>query len=112
VSAETGEAVSVSLKTGEGVPALLARLTAAIAGGAEGDAPVLVTNVRHLTLLEQARASVQRAMDAIEESNGTISEEFVLADLGDARTALEAITGRRTSEDLLRHIFEHFCIGK
>jgi len=26
--------------------------------------------------------------------------------------ALEEVTGKRTSEDLLRHIFSRFCIGK
>jgi tRNA U34 5-carboxymethylaminomethyl modifying GTPase MnmE/TrmE len=36
----------------------------------------------------------------------------VLADLQDARTALEEIAGRRTSDDLLAHIFSKFCIGK
>jgi tRNA U34 5-carboxymethylaminomethyl modifying GTPase MnmE/TrmE len=36
----------------------------------------------------------------------------VLADLQDARSALEEVTGRRTSEDVLRRIFDRFCIGK
>jgi tRNA U34 5-carboxymethylaminomethyl modifying GTPase MnmE/TrmE len=29
-----------------------------------------------------------------------------------AREKLDEIVGRRTSEDVLRHIFERFCIGK
>jgi tRNA U34 5-carboxymethylaminomethyl modifying GTPase MnmE/TrmE len=41
-----------------------------------------------------------------------MSEEFVLADLQDARAALEEVTGRRAPEDVLAHIFEKFCIGK
>jgi tRNA modification GTPase len=41
-----------------------------------------------------------------------LPEEFVLADLQDARAALEEITGQRTSEDVLAHIFSRFCIGK
>jgi tRNA modification GTPase len=106
------DAVHVSLKTGEGVPALAPRLAAALAGAPDGDTPALVTNVRHLTLLEQARTSVGRAINAIDESNESISEEFLLVDLQDARAALEAITGRRSTDDLLRHIFENFCIGK
>jgi tRNA U34 5-carboxymethylaminomethyl modifying GTPase MnmE/TrmE len=36
----------------------------------------------------------------------------VLADVSEARGALEEITGARTSEDLLRHIFANFCVGK
>jgi tRNA U34 5-carboxymethylaminomethyl modifying GTPase MnmE/TrmE len=36
----------------------------------------------------------------------------VLVDLSTARAALEEITGKRTSEDVLRHIFATFCVGK
>jgi tRNA U34 5-carboxymethylaminomethyl modifying GTPase MnmE/TrmE len=36
----------------------------------------------------------------------------VLADLQEARAALEEVTGKRASDDLLTHIFERFCIGK
>ena len=39
-------------------------------------------------------------------------EEFVATDLADARGALEEVTGARTPDDVLRHIFETFCIGK
>ena len=39
-------------------------------------------------------------------------EELVLIDLNDARRALEEIAGRRTADDLLRHVFARFCIGK
>lgn len=109
---EEAAPVAVSLKTGAGVEALVARLARALGMRPEEDSPAVVTNVRHLTLLEEARASVARAMDAIAESNETISEEFILVDLQEARAALEAITGRRSSEDLLRHIFQNFCIGK
>jgi tRNA U34 5-carboxymethylaminomethyl modifying GTPase MnmE/TrmE len=36
----------------------------------------------------------------------------VLADLQDARAAFEEVTGRRTSDDVLAHIFSRFCVGK
>jgi len=68
-----------------------------------------VTNVRHTVLLEQARAAVLRATTALE---GEVSEEFPLLDLQEAAHALQEITGRRTSDDLLHHIFAKFCIGK
>jgi len=32
--------------------------------------------------------------------------------LSGAREALEALTGRRTTDDMLAHIFSHFCVGK
>ena len=44
-------------------------------------------------------------------SSGT-PEEFVLADLNDARAKLEEVTGARTPDDVLEAIFSRFCIGK
>ena len=68
-----------------------------------------VTNVRHAALLERARGSLTRAAAALESE---VSEEFPLLDLQEAGAALQEITGRKTTDDLLRHIFERFCIGK
>ena len=53
------------------------------------------------------------SIDRVKEALGTgATEELLLADLAAARRALEDVTGRRTDEDLLRHIFATFCIGK
>jgi tRNA modification GTPase len=104
-----GGPVWISARTGEGLDRLIDVLPAALGTG-EGlrDTPV-VTNVRHSMLLANARAALTRATAALE---GGISEEFPLLDLQEAAHALQEITGRRTSDDLLRHIFERFCIGK
>jgi tRNA modification GTPase len=67
--------------------------------------------VRHIALVEQAQASLIRARDAA-SSERALPEEFVLADLQDARAALEEVTGKRSSDELLEHIFSRFCIGK
>jgi tRNA modification GTPase len=101
--------IEVSAKTGEGMDALRTSVVEAL-GGAEilRDAP-MVTNIRHRELLQRARAALAHARAAAER--GT-PEEFVLADLADARSALEEITGARTAEDVLRAIFDTFCIGK
>jgi tRNA modification GTPase len=69
-----------------------------------------ISNTRHIALLEQARASLVAAQRAAAVA-GT-PEEFVLADLQAARARLDEVVGTRTSEDLLQHIFERFCIGK
>jgi tRNA modification GTPase len=105
--------VPVSVRTGDGLEALrpaIARALGAGAGTARDTAAV--TNVRHAALLERARVAVGRARAAVDASRGTLPEEFVLADLQDARAALEEITGARRTEDLLAHIFSRFCIGK
>jgi tRNA modification GTPase len=106
--------VIVSSKTGDGLDTLRREIRAALEGANPATArdTAAVTNVRHAALLERARVALRRAGDAVEAPGGPVAEEFVLTDLQDARAALEEVTGKRTSEDLLRHIFSRFCIGK
>jgi tRNA modification GTPase len=103
--------VRISAATGAGLDELRAAVSAALDAEPTSDGPA-ITNVRHLALVEQARAALTRALAAVREAGGALSEEFVLADLQDARAALEEVTGRRTSDDLLARIFERFCVGK
>ena len=106
------ELVLVSLKTAAGLRELRAAMRAVLdLAEPLRDAP-MVTNVRHEALLRQAREAIRRAMANLEEAGESASEELVLADLADARGALEEVTGKRTTEDVLRRIFEKFCIGK
>jgi tRNA modification GTPase len=81
-----------------------------LTGGEPLQDTACISNVRHISLLAQARASLAAAASAA--ANGDTPEGFVLADLQAARTRLDEIVGVRTSEDVLRHIFERFCIGK
>jgi tRNA modification GTPase len=104
-------AVAVSATTGEGLDELRARIAAALDTEARRDRPAL-TNVRHIALVERAQDALLRARAAASAGGGSMPEEFVLADLADARAALEEISGRRATEDLLAHIFQKFCIGK
>ena len=103
------EAVAISATTGAGIDRLIAAIGKAL-GTAEPtrDQPQ-VTNIRHTVLLERAKEALTRASAALESK---VSEEFPLLDLQEASAALQEITGKRTSDDLLRHIFERFCIGK
>ena len=106
--------IAVSSKTGHGLDCLRAAMRRTLEAANPATAPdtAAVTNVRHAALLERARAALHRAIEAVEAPGGPVAEEFVLTDLQDARAALEEVTGKRTSDDLLRHIFSRFCIGK
>jgi tRNA modification GTPase len=104
-------AVTVSAVSGEGVGELRRRIAAALDVDLVRDRPA-ITNVRHIALVERARLAMIRGRDAARAADGSLPEEFVLADLDEARTALEEISGRRTTEELLTHIFSRFCIGK
>ena len=101
----------VSAKTGAGLDRLREELLRVLDAEPTRDRPA-ITNLRHVTLLDTARDALMRAHAAIDSHGSGVSEEFLLADLQDARNALEEISGRRAPEDLLAHIFARFCVGK
>jgi tRNA modification GTPase len=106
------EGILVSVKTGEGLDRLVDRMATMLGLGEDRRDQPLVSNVRHIELLQRSDDALARAVAALIESSDTISEEFILADLQDAGAALQEITGKRTTDDLLAHIFSRFCIGK
>jgi tRNA modification GTPase len=105
------DAVEVSAVTGAGLDALVRRITGALDIDLQNERAD-ITNVRHIALVRQAHDALLRARDAASVEGGSLAEEFVLADLQQARAALEEVAGRRTPDDLLAHIFDRFCVGK
>ena len=106
------ERIEISVATGQGIEMLVEQMARTLGVGEERRDQPLVSNVRHVELLMTSRAALSRAHDALVESKNEISEEFLLADIQEAAAALQEITGQRTSDDLLAHIFSRFCIGK
>ena len=104
-----GDAVEVSALTGEGFGRLREELRRVLAGETATRETPMVANIRHIELLERAGSALGAAAAAAERG---AAEEFVLEDLQRARRALEELTGKRTPDDVLEHIFERFCIGK
>jgi tRNA modification GTPase len=104
------ETIRTSARTHDGIDDLGRAVAAALTGGHESgrDVPA-ITNVRHIALLTCAVEAINRAAAAAEAG---IPEEFIAFDTTEARTALEEVTGARTADDVLRVIFERFCIGK
>jgi len=106
--------VETSAKTGAGLASLRRAIARALLNQQESEARdrPAITNVRHIALVQRAHDAVERGRAAACAEGGGLSEEFVLADLQDARRALEEIAGRRAPDDLVVHIFSRFCIGK
>jgi tRNA modification GTPase len=104
-------AVNVSATSGEGLDELMGRILHALDVDPTSERPE-ITNVRHAALVKRAHTDLVRARDAVLAAGGSMPEEFVLADLQSAREALEEVTGKRTPDDVLAHIFSRFCIGK
>ncbi len=101
--------VKVSAITGDGVDALRRALLAALhAPAIERDVPA-ITNRRHAALMREAHTALVRAGAGARDA---LSEEFLLADIHDARALLEEVTGRRAPDAVVHAIFDKFCIGK
>ncbi|HEY8564857.1 MAG TPA: tRNA uridine-5-carboxymethylaminomethyl(34) synthesis GTPase MnmE [Beijerinckiaceae bacterium] len=97
--------IAVSAKTGEGLPALLARVRAeAEMGLGHGDA--LVTRERHRIALSRARDALHRACMP------GLAPELVAEEVRTGARALAAVTGRVDVDDVLDRLFSSFCIGK
>lgn len=73
------------------------------------DDQVMISNIRHITLLENARESVQKAIDAMHQQ---VPTDLIVLDLYDAWKDLKDILGEEAKEDLLDELFSRFCIGK
>jgi len=98
----------VSALTGVGLSELRAALAEASVGAAHSSGP-LVSNVRHTEALRRVKAHLRR-VDALLADRAP--SELVGTELVDASAALGEITGETTPEEVLRHIFERFCVGK
>jgi tRNA modification GTPase len=97
--------IPISVKEGQGLDLLLARIehiAAGLAGKAE--APQ-ITRARHRVQLEQARESLSAV---------SLDNDLVLAaeDLRMTIRSLSNITGKITVDEILGEIFSNFCIGK
>ena len=102
-------AIYISARDGKGIDKLRNALRSTIdtEGLYRGD--VVVSNMRHFEALSRAHTSLQAALSAL---NMGISDELLTEDIRSAINALAEITGRITSEDILKNVFSHFCIGK
>jgi tRNA modification GTPase len=98
--------IPISAKTGEGLPALLSKISeicGRLLETKENSAPL--TRARH-------RAHLEDALGALERSQKVPDRELSGEDLRLALRSLGSITGRVDIEDVLDVIFREFCIGK
>ncbi|WP_173068742.1 tRNA uridine-5-carboxymethylaminomethyl(34) synthesis GTPase MnmE [Sulfurimicrobium lacus] len=104
-TAESGQDVFVSAKTGAGMDGLRLRLLA-LAGWEQTGEGAFMARERHLRAMKSAREHIENA-----ETNWR-QLEFFAEELKLAQNSLSAITGEFCADDLLGEIFSRFCIGK
>lgn len=101
--------VVLSAKTGAGFDSLRKAIVAKFQkSGAEPS--FLISRTRHYEVLGSAVVAVRSAIERV--GRGEKFPDLLASDLREALSKIGEITGEFTSDDLLRHIFAEFCIGK
>lgn len=101
--------VFLSAKKREHLDQLISRMQETIALDQIGEEDTIVTNIRHYEALTRALASLQRVQAGMNQS---VSGEFLARDIRECLEYLGEITGEISNDEILGHIFKHFCIGK
>ena len=102
-------ALRLSAKTGQGLDTLRQRLLD-IAGWQSGAQGVYIARERHVQALNRVQQHLAQA--AIQLGQQAQALDLLAEELRLAQNAVNEITGKVTSDDLLGVIFSSFCIGK
>ena len=107
--APASEGLSLSAKTGAGLPALRQRLLELV-GWQSAPEGVYIARERHVQALRRVRQHLERAAAHLAARAQAL--DLLAEELRQAQNALNEITGEFSSDDLLGVIFSRFCIGK
>ncbi|MEC8438584.1 MAG: tRNA uridine-5-carboxymethylaminomethyl(34) synthesis GTPase MnmE [Pseudomonadota bacterium] len=100
--------VAVSAKKGDGIDALIHTIEDSLLVQGAHDS-VFSARQRHVDALSEAHHALTESLIAFEQHNAA---ELLAEDLKRVQTALDSLTGRVASDDILGLIFSSFCIGK
>lgn len=80
-----------------------------ISGNTGYNDEIVITNERHLYLIDKTTESLNMVLDGI---NQKIPEDLISIDLMNSYDSLGSITGEKTDDDIIEEIFSKFCMGK
>ncbi|MCG2190220.1 tRNA uridine-5-carboxymethylaminomethyl(34) synthesis GTPase MnmE [Staphylococcus epidermidis] len=102
--------IQTSMLKQEGIDELEIQIKDLFFGGeVQNQDMTYVSNSRHISLLKQARQSIQDAIDAAESG---IPMDMVQIDLTRTWEILGEILGESASDELIDQLFSQFCLGK
>ena len=104
------EIVTISAAQGEGMDEMARVITSLVQGGAvQASHEVMLSNVRHITLMEQAKVSLDQSILAIDSG---MPIDLIVTDIRAAWELLGDITGESLRESMVDELFKRFCLGK
>ena len=102
--------VRLSAKTGEGLLQLEDSIEEFVTGGrVRREEDVLVTNVRHIALIDKA---IEELSEAARMTKASEAMDFIEVNVRAAFDALGEITGETASGEVIEEVFRRFCLGK
>lgn len=101
--------ITLSAKFGIHLDALRQMLIEVASLPAISSSDVIVTNVRHYEALTHALASIRRIRNGL---SSNLPGDLIAQDLRECIYHLSDIVGEVTTDEVLKNIFKHFCIGK
>ncbi|MDP4185245.1 MAG: tRNA uridine-5-carboxymethylaminomethyl(34) synthesis GTPase MnmE [Bacteroidota bacterium] len=106
---ENESLVFISAKHGDHIDQLREILLKTVDFNRVDNNEVIVTNVRHYEALTLALKAIRRVIEGLDQH---ISGDFLAQDIRECIHYLGEITGQISNDEILVHIFKHFCIGK
>lgn len=101
---------TISAANGEGMDVLVEAVKQLVYGGTvQNESTALLSNVRHITLMEQAKSQLETSLSTIESG---LPVDFVVTDMREAWERLGDITGDSLRESMVDELFSRFCLGK
>jgi len=102
--------IPISVLEGRNLQYLKDQMAAVVLSGKVSDeSDFLITNVRHIRLLELFQSALAQALETVGLG---MPLEMVSIDLQDALSYLREISGKQIDEAVIHRIFENFCVGK
>ena len=105
-----GRLLPASVKKEEGIEEIEDQIEELVYGSTAPSADhVMVNNVRHIQLLDDAAGDLERATEMIRRNEPL---DFIEVDVRSAYDALGEVIGETVSDEILNEVFSRFCLGK
>ena len=103
------EVVFIAAKSHTNLDALIQIMKRAVDFDSIGPEEIIVSNIRHYEALSLAFGAIEKVIEGLTRG---ISGDFLAQDIRECLHYLGEITGKVSTDEILGHIFKHFCIGK